>query len=869
MKKLYLFSLLAVLLLCCGNYLAYAQESRYDQHELFAPLFYTHNGNEYRSADGAPGPKYWQNRADYILNCSLDTASKTVSGTVEITYKNNSPNKLPYLWLQLDQNIYRGGSRAHTIYGGNGRFGVKDTTGGYDLKSVSIEQNGKTTKAVYVVEDTRVQLRLAEDLKPGGVLKIKIAYSFEVPRYGEDRMGRIDTKNGWIYEIAQWYPRMCVYDDVLGWNTIPYLGPSEFYLEYGNLDCTISAPGNMIVVASGELLNPQEVLTANEIKRLAEARNSDKTVMIRTPEEVNGQNDRAQKKGRLSWHFRINNARDLSWAASTAFIWDAARINLPGGKKSLAQSVYPVESMGPTAWDRSTEFTKGCIELYSKEWFTFPYPAATNVAGIVGGMEYPGIVFCSYKSKGEGLWGVTNHEFGHTWFPMIVGSNERKFGWMDEGFNTFINGVDTKVFNNGEFYHKEDVQSSAAYIFNPQTEAIMNTQDVLQPANNGIEAYEKPAMGLDLLRNVILGKDRFDYAFRTYIKNWAYKHPKPDDFFRTIENAAGEDLSWFWRAWFQHNWRLDQAVKEVKYVDDDPSKGSLITLENLDQMALPVIMKITTENGDEQTVRLPVEIWQRGSEFTYQYHSTSKIKSVILDPDHVLPDMNPENNSWNLTEKKPVPTGVTATGVINSYLAAVGGADRLKTVKDLSIEAGSNIQGTDVVYHQRWMLPDKFKMDVEVPAMNMTAAKILVNGDSVSIQQMGQNVPVTAAMKKGLLEETKLFPELDYGNPGYKLTLTGIENIGGKDAYTVEVTDPDNNKSINYYDTATGLKIKQASTRVTATGEMKTSSAISDYRDVGGIKFPFETNTNLGGRETDMKVKTIKVNSGLQDSDFK
>ncbi|HET7116702.1 MAG TPA: M1 family metallopeptidase, partial [Hanamia sp.] len=406
-------------------------DSHYDQHKAFAPFFYPSHGNEYRSASGQPGPAYWQNRVDYKIVATLDTAEKEIKGTVVITYKNNSPDPLKFLWLQLDQNIYRKDSRGEaTSLITGGRFANRDFTKGYELNSVEVVMDGKVTKAKYIVSDTRMQLWLPRTLAPKkGIAQIKINYGFSIPKYGTDRMGRVDTKNGWIYEIAQWYPRMCVYDDIEGWNTLPYLGQGEFYLEYGNIDYTITAPSNLIIVGSGELKNPGECLTPTVLKRLKEARESDKTVTIISADELNG-NSYHLNKPNITWHFVCNETRDVAWAASKAFIWDAARINLPSGKKALAQSVYPVESAQDQAWKRSTEFVKGAIELYSKEWFEYPYPDATNVAGIVSGMEYPSLVFCSWKSSGSGLWGVTNHEFGHTWFPMIVGSNERKFPFM-------------------------------------------------------------------------------------------------------------------------------------------------------------------------------------------------------------------------------------------------------------------------------------------------------------------------------------------------------------------------------------------------------------------------------------------------------
>ncbi len=555
-----------------------AQEFNYSQNDAFNPEFYTQQGNSIRTATGTPGPDYWQNAANYKINATLDDENHTVTGDVTITYKNNSPQSLPFLWLQTDQNIYNLQSRgvAQTTTQG-GRWANQDFNGGYNLQSVTIVQGGKETKANYKNYDTRMQIVLAQPMKAkGDSLQIKISYSFTIPEYGTDRLGRLETKNGWVNEVAQWYPRMCVFDNVMGWNTLPYLGQGEFYLEYGNFEYNITAPANAIVVGSGELLNPKEVLTATQYTRLNQARQSDKTVMLRTTEEVTDPASRPTGKSMLTWRFRCTNARDVAWAASKAFIWDAARMNLPNNKKALAMSVYPVESAGDSAWSRSTEYVKGAIEHYSSQWFPFTYPVATNVAGRVGGMEYPGIVFCGRRAKGKGLWGVTSHEFGHNWFPMIVGSNERKFGWMDEGFNTFINTIANTQFNNGEYPNDTTNRNSLARIyFSDSTESIFTIPDVNSPMNWGINNYRKPGLGLELLREEILGPERFDNAFRYYINNWAFKHPTPWDFFRAMENYSGETLDWFWRGWFINNWKFDIAVNNVAYIDNDPEKRGI------------------------------------------------------------------------------------------------------------------------------------------------------------------------------------------------------------------------------------------------------------------------------------------------------
>jgi hypothetical protein len=625
-------------------------QTKYDHRKAFDPNFYPQTGNDYRSASGEPGPKYWQNKADYKINVSLDTVTHKVTGEVEITYTNNSPDNLKFLWLQLDQNIYKQSSRGSaTTTQTGGRWANAKFTEGEVIKSISAEVEGEKFTPEFLITDTRLQVWLKQNLKTGKKAKINIAFEFIVPNRGTDRMGQLKTKNGIVYEVAQWFPRLCVYDDIQGWNTLPYIGAGEFYLEYGDFDFNITAPANLIVVGSGEMQNEKEVYTAAQIDRLNNARNSDKTIIIRSAKEVT--DIKSRPAGKLTWKFKIQNARDVAWAASKAFVLDAARINLPSGKKALALSAYPVESIKKNGWQRSTEMVKASVEHYSKMWYEYPYSAAINVAGVVGGMEYPGIVFCSYEDAGASLWGVTDHEFGHTWFPMIVGSNERKYAWMDEGFTTFINGFSTKAFNKGEFadFSFFPAGESAPYVFTEEMDPIMTKPDVVQQENLGVVAYDKPSIMLNVLRNVVIGPQRFDKAFREYIERWAFKHPTPWDFFHTMENVVGEDLSWFWRGWVINNWKLDQAVKGVEYNNNKPEEGAAITILNLDQMVMPVDILIKETNGKEQRIILPVEVWQRGAEWTFTVPTTSRVTAVVLDPDKKLPDMNRQNNSSKKT----------------------------------------------------------------------------------------------------------------------------------------------------------------------------------------------------------------------------
>lgn len=625
----------------------------YDPRETFDPSFDLHPGSLYRNADGSPGPAYWQNRADYKIDGQLHEKDKSISAHVTITYTNNSPNDLDYLWLYLDQNNFKKDSRSRMVSGSTGEK-TDAFFGGFDLNGVSISTGGPMKPADYLITDTRMQIRLPKPLRSkGGKCSIHMAYSFKIPPQGLGRCGWMSSKNGVIYDIAQWYPRMAVYDDLKGWNTLPFLGSGEFYAEYGDYDFTVTVPSDQIVAASGELVNAKEVLTKTELERIGKAKESGKTVSIIAPSEIG---KRGRSDGEKVWHFTMKNTRDVSWACSGAFIWDAAKVNLPGGKPCLAQALYPVESSGDSAWGRAAEYLKSSVEIFSKKWFEYPYPNAVTVGGPVGGMEYPGIVFCSYRSKGKGLWMVTNHEIGHNWFPMIVGSNEREHAWMDEGFNTFIDILSYKEFNQGEYEPKRDgeyapkggnpAREIVPYLVNDTIPPIETAADNIPNGFVHPMEYFKTAFGLVLLRDVVAGPDRFDYAFRKYIASWAFKHPAPFDFFRTMNSGTGENLNWFWNGWFLHNWKLDQAVKSVAYVNNDSSKGSMITIENNGRLVMPVTVKVKESNGNTGMVDLPVEIWLQNKEWTFRYHSTSRIDSVIVDPDQRLPDIDLSNNIW-------------------------------------------------------------------------------------------------------------------------------------------------------------------------------------------------------------------------------
>jgi hypothetical protein len=397
-------------------------------------------------------------------------------------------------------------------------------------------------------------------------------------------------------------------------------------------------------------VNPAEVLTAKQQERLAQAKTSDKTVMIRTVDEV-GSEVAAPASGKTkTWHYHMDHTRDVAFSASSVFVWDAARINHPDGKKSLAMSFYPVESAGDAAWGRSTEYLKDSVERFSKRWYVYPYPVAINIAGPTDGMEYPGIVFDGVDDAGKTLFWITAHEIGHTWFPMIMGFNERRNAWMDEGFNTFIDTFESDDFESGVYGPKRDSEFApgggnpadeiVATIKDPKAPPIMTRADAIPETYRHNVTYFKSALGLSILREQILGPQRFDFAFRKFIAEWAFKHPTPSDFFRAMASEGGEDLDYFWRGWYFNNWTLDMSVDGVKGDKD----GSVVTISNRGQLVLPAVVEFTLADGSKTRVTLPAETWMlRGS---YPMRVPGTVTSVVIDPEHVLPDAERGNNEW-------------------------------------------------------------------------------------------------------------------------------------------------------------------------------------------------------------------------------
>jgi len=585
--------------------------------------------NRYRSANGAPGPDYWQQRADYRISATLDTTSRSISGSVQIHYTNNSPDTLRYVWLQLDQNLYRPGSEGSMLFEAGSRWGVRGFQGGYDLRDVRVNGKAVTPR----VHDTMMQLVLPEALRPrGGTADITTEFKFRVPEHGSDRMGR----DGSLYEIAQWYPRMAVYDDVTGWNTDLYLGQGEFYLEYGDIDFSVTVPAGYTVAASGILQNPGEVLTPDQRTRLARAAKTESVVPVIGVSEAKPRPTPGTKK----WQFRAEKVRDVAWAAAPDFRWDATSWN-----GVLAQAYYQWPKAGK-AWEAAAEQTQWTIRHYSETFFPFPYPQATSVAGPVGGMEYPMFVMVAAGEDSMSVFSTINHEHGHEWFPMIVGSNERRYPWMDEGFNTYINTFAKELRWRDTVMIESMLDNWKSAVDAGIDVPMMTAADNIPAAALGPVAYRKPGVLLITLRNQIVGPQLFDAAFKEYIRNWAFKHPTPADFFRTIENAGGMDLSWYWREFWYTTDLLDVGIDSVTQRQQEGETQAIVSLHRATSVVFPVRLRLKYASGSSGDFSLPVNIWANGDQFDAVISVPQRVVGARLWPDPSVPDWNHSNDTW-------------------------------------------------------------------------------------------------------------------------------------------------------------------------------------------------------------------------------
>ena len=717
---------------------AFAQEtpkwqSKFEQLDQALPT-----PNSYRSSSGAPGVDYWQQRADYVINVEVNDETQVLTGSETITYFNNSPEELRYLWLQLDQNINleNGIASKSTTSAIRDSIPAKflattanafDYKGGYTLKFVK-DASGKGLS--YTINNTMMRVDLPVSLKKGEKFVFSIDWSYNINDRmmvgGRSGMEYFPEDGNYLYALAQWFPRMCVFDDYEGWQNKQFLGAGEFALVFGNYRVKITVPSDHIVGATGWIQNLKEVLTKEQLERFEKARKTfDQTVVIVTEEEAR-KKEKERSKKKSTWEFYAENVRDFAFATSRKFIWDAQAVKL-NDKTPLAQSLYPKE--GNPLWAKeSTKAIKNTLEVYSERTFDYPYPTAYSIHTASQGMEYPMICFNFGRPKPdgtytqrtlEGMVGVVVHEVGHNYFPMIVNNDERQWTWMDEGLNTFLERETTRTR-----YPNFDVSSGSPKGMIPFMKGdkkvmrpIMASADN-QGRSHGPNGYTKPSAALTLLRETVMGPELFDKAFKEYAQRWAFKHPRPADFFRTLEDASAVDLDWFWKGWFYTTDNVDVTLDEVKWykvknTQVDPEKKNVtvkqgdvgakepatkasdfsngpqeftvintpdnfygefknrindnevrqkletknfyeVTLKNTGGLISPVIIEWTYKDGTKELERIPAEIWRTNEQQVKKVFA--KDKEVV----NIVIDPNSETADINVTDnvfpKKAVET---------------------------------------------------------------------------------------------------------------------------------------------------------------------------------------------------------------------
>ncbi|WP_242202794.1 M1 family metallopeptidase [Aestuariivivens insulae] len=685
--------------------------------------------NSYRTASGAPGKAYWQQRADYNIKVVLDETNNTISGHETITYYNNSPDDLSYLWIQLEQNVNKKGSEDF----GNMKNSLKDgmTTrqmqfltraidfpAGYSIKYIK-DSDGNAMKSL--VNNTMMKVLLNTPLKSGDSLTFSISWSYPIT----DRSLFLLSREGYeyfpeddntVYLIAHWFPRMAVYNDTEGWQNQQFQRLGEFALEFGDYDVEITVPEDHIVASTGSLQNPESVLTKTQQERMDKARQSfDQPVMIVTQKEAEA-NEKTKSKKQKTWRFTAKNVRDFAFASSRKFMWDAQAVKLPSNTV-MAMSFYPKEGL-PVWQEESTKAIMHALEVYSEATFDYPYPVAISVNTSNIGMEFPMISFNGGRPKNgkmsknakAGMIGTIVHEVGHNWFPMIVSSDERKWMWMDEGLNTFIH--QRTIAERYPDFNSTTPKSIVPFMSGDKNilRPIMTTSDNELLSQFGANFYLKPTVGLQMLRNSIVGKELFDAAFKEYANRWKYKHPNPADLFRTLEDATATDLDWFFRGWFFTTDHVDMELSNVKWfkvyeeaqnienqkqniqvktedtstnatahdfssgpevikmkdtpdnayggflsrLDDEAVRQQLsgknlyeVTIKNVGGLVMPVTIEWIYTDGSSEINQLPADIWRRNEyEVKHTFVKDKEVKTVNLDPNFEFADTNTGNNSF-------------------------------------------------------------------------------------------------------------------------------------------------------------------------------------------------------------------------------
>ncbi len=713
------------LVLLAGSLLSFAQEEvdrtwkqKFEQLGTTLPT-----PNTYRTASGAPGHEYWQQRADHKMQIVLNDDNQTISGKETVTYYNQSPDVLTYLWLQLDQNmraqdsdtpLIRGGSMRDTLSSRAIAGYVNDFDGGFKIASVK-DIAGKDL--TYLVNKTMMRIDLPQPLKPGENVSFKVDWSYNINNRmtdgGRSGLEYFEDQDDYLYTIAQFFPRMAPYMDNEGWQNKQFLGSGEFALNFGNYEVEITVPADFVVGATGWLQNQEEVLTKNELARFKAAQKSfDKPVIIVTQEEaIAREKNKANIKGTKTWKFKADNVRDFAFCASRKFIWDAQAVKLENGTTPLAMSYYPKE--GNPLWEEwSTKAVAQTLITYSKHTIDYPYPVAISVHTASIGMEYPMICFNYGRPNPDGTYSdrlkygmisVIIHEVGHNFFPMIINSDERQWTWMDEGLNTFTQYLAEKALDPEYPSRRGPAENIVNYMKGDKDfirPIMTNSEQIIQFGNN---AYAKPATALNILRETIMGPELFDYAFKEYARRWAFKHPTPADFFRTMEDASAVDLDWFWKGWFYTTDHVDVSIDKVKWykmlsednkletrnikakmeqnqaegmldfgaqaetfvfepatnsgeyrasIPNDKIKGLAegkhfyeITFKNKGGLVTPIIVEWTYADGTKELEQIPAEIWRMNENLvTKTFMKDKEVVNIVVDPNKNTADVDTSDN---------------------------------------------------------------------------------------------------------------------------------------------------------------------------------------------------------------------------------
>jgi hypothetical protein len=662
------------LLLLLSGVWAYAQQpTNYNANSLFEQMGTAlPTPNTYRTASGAPGKEYWQQKADYDIKVELDDDKQRITATEKITYYNVSPDALTYLWLQLDQNNFNEKSDARLTRqtsishergaSGGALRGLSDKTDkdyGYLIEKVTDKLGNKLK---FTINGTMMRVDLPAPLLKGQNFVFNVDWSFNIVDANAQRARSgyeyFEKDGNYLYEMAQWFPRMCVYDDVTGWQNKQFLGQGEFALVFGDYRVAITVPNDMVVGATGELQNQKEVLSATQVSRLAQAENSATPVLIVNQNEAE-MAEKNKPTGKKTWIYAAKNVRDFAFAASRKFIWDAMKVDVEG-KKVWAMSLYPKE--GNPLWGQySTRLVAHTLTQYSKRTIAYPYPVAYSVHGPVGGMEYPMMSFNGARPQADGTYSeatknflilVIIHEVGHNFFPMIVNSDERQWSWMDEGLNSFLEGIVCREWDRDFPADGIEPQHIVPYMKLDPTKqnSIMSSSDNILPGTFGPNAYSKPATGLNILRETIMGRELFDYAFKEYARRWAFKHPTPADFFRTMEDASAVDLDWFWKGWFYGVDALDQGIAEVEWlqVDSQNPEETKALAKTTTEAKKKTLSNMRNEKDIPQSV---VEADPSMKDFYNNYDPMKVTEADKAKYQKYLESLTPEERKW-IEDKK-------------------------------------------------------------------------------------------------------------------------------------------------------------------------------------------------------------------------